>query len=214
MANGICKIDGCTNQIQSRDLCTKHLTRVRRYGDPHFVKHIRGDDIARFWSRVSPPDENGCRHWTGAKNFKGGYGAFRCKDRHWVAHRYYYEVILGKKVPEGMELGHYCEEEGADINNKSCICHVRPMTRSENLMMDRAGERNKKGNIPDNLAKDIITFYKRNKGKVLQREIVEMVRKEGFHINQQAIASWVTGKIRPHLHSPKSANPWLRNKGI
>lgn len=34
-----CEIEGCEDKHDAKGLCSKHRQRLRKYGDPHFVKH-------------------------------------------------------------------------------------------------------------------------------------------------------------------------------
>lgn len=60
----------------------------------------------RFWSKVGPPTEVGCRLWTGAKN-RHGYGHFRVNGKIEHAHRFSISLALGR-APEGNVL-HSCD---------------------------------------------------------------------------------------------------------
>ena len=62
--------------------------------------------IDRFWARVSPTDENGCRLWTGAIGLKG-YGNVVFWKSHENVHRAAYFFATGK-WPEDMVL-HRCD---------------------------------------------------------------------------------------------------------
>lgn len=61
-------------------------------------------DLAWFWARVSPPDERGCRVWTGATN-EDGYGVYRARVG---AHRLAFAIADGE-VPEGVYVLHTCD---------------------------------------------------------------------------------------------------------
>ena len=160
--------------------------------DPEYDKHA----VERFWERVSGPDENGCRFWLVYKSIDG-YGRFWYKDKVVNAHRFYYEVVLGNgKVSEGFELGHYCEEVGATCNHKHCVVHVRPMTRSENRLMDLSGERHPAARVPDRWIQPIVEFYKRNKGKITQKQIAAELTKYGFITDHRSVSNWLTGASR------------------
>jgi hypothetical protein len=65
-----CSICGKEGRI-IRGWCALHYQRWQKWGDPLYTERIRGDDEARFWSKVSAPNSNGCREWTGARYPKG-----------------------------------------------------------------------------------------------------------------------------------------------
>src|SRR4051812_49236994 len=69
-----------------------------------------GQDLGRFWSKVSPePTETGCLLWTGSVQSKGyasfGFGAKRGATV--LAHRWIYEETVGP-IRAGMKLRRIC----------------------------------------------------------------------------------------------------------
>lgn len=101
----------------------KHYMRWKRTGDPVAMTLIRGDDEARFWSKVDKTD--GCWEWLGAKT-KDGHGRFRTPTSHVLAHRWAYEHLVAP-IPDGLVLDHLCR-------NTSCVNpdHLEPVTVAEN----------------------------------------------------------------------------------
>ena len=64
---------------------------------------------SRFWSKVAPPDANGCLLWTGNRT-QDGYGLFYTGPRGKpavVASRWAYEETFGL-IPKGLEVDHLC----------------------------------------------------------------------------------------------------------
>lgn len=90
----------------------------------------------RFWAKVSPVNENGCRLWLGAKSRSTGgyYGSFsqsfegttRRSQR--KAHVYAWELAHGP-VPDGLELDHLCRV-------RMCVeeTHLEPVTSQVNSL--------------------------------------------------------------------------------
>lgn len=109
-----CEVPGCEWVGYKRRVCPKHAMRMRRYGSYDTVLPKgpqRGDDHARFWSKVHKTDT--CWLWTGTKQKKWGYGVFRVGGRSadgktWLAHRYAYTISVGP-IPEGMLVCHHCD---------------------------------------------------------------------------------------------------------
>lgn len=77
-------------------------------------------------------DAKGCIHAKGAKD-RDGYG----RSGNTAAHRVAWEEAKGRKIPEGMEIDHTCE-------NRACVNvdHFELVSHAEN--MRRIAERNKK----------------------------------------------------------------------
>src|SRR5690606_41587027 len=64
---------------KSRGMCGMHVERVRRWGDPNHVgAFIKGDDHARFWSKVERGSDAECWLWRGT--LVEGYGQFRSEE--------------------------------------------------------------------------------------------------------------------------------------
>lgn len=115
------------------------------------VKRLTDEEKERFLSRVSEPDENGCRVWLGRRD-KDGYGLFdirrgkrddgkeakyalRCNIVAW-------EIEYDEEFPKGHFACHTCD------NPPCCNArdHIYPGTPSDN-MVDREvrGRANRKG---------------------------------------------------------------------
>lgn len=123
--NATCSIEGCVDIVAGTGLCPKHWMRRKRHGDPLQRGRIRGDDEARFWSKVDrrAPDE--CWPWTGALS-RDGYGRMRTRTSHVGAHRFAYELLVGP-IPEGLTIDHLCA-------TRACVntSHMECVTRGEN----------------------------------------------------------------------------------
>lgn len=62
----------------------------------------------RFWAKVAPADERGCRLWTGARNH-GGYGRILVDGKSQHATRVAWEMPHGP-IPAGLCALHRCDE--------------------------------------------------------------------------------------------------------
>lgn len=68
-----------------------------------------------------------CWLWKGQKT-QDGYGRFSARGESVRAHRYTYELFVGK-IPNGLVIDHLCR-------NRSCVnpLHLEPVTNRENLL--------------------------------------------------------------------------------
>lgn len=132
MRSALCRIDGCTKPVHQNGLCGMHESRRRRTGDPlDRGSRIRGDDEARFWSKVDKDGASGCWLWTATK-VSDGYGQFLLTvdgvQRGRPAHRHAYELLVGP-IPDGHQLDHLCRV-------RACVNpdHLEPVTQRENVL--------------------------------------------------------------------------------
>jgi hypothetical protein len=93
----------------------------------------------RFWAKVGPPNENGCRLWTGSvrwlKNGIGAHGQLwrgvRNNRGTWQGLIYAHVAawILTKgPVPEGLQVQHCCP----GTHNPLCVVHLKLGTSKDN----------------------------------------------------------------------------------
>jgi hypothetical protein len=139
-----CAVDGCENQAEPgrKGWCSKHYTAWRRHGDPLAVTVIVGDDVARFWSKVSKdgpvpehaPELGPCWPWTGDTD-EQGYGIFSWVDdghpKKTKAHRWLLGHLRSKplsRVAGEEDACHRCD-------NPPCCNpgHLYVGTRAQNL---------------------------------------------------------------------------------
>lgn len=81
----------------------------------------------KLWSMVGTPDENGCRHFLGSRNYQG-YGRFKHGGKHISAHRTAWLLTyLGPIFPRS-DFKHSCDA-------KSCCepSHISPGTHAANM---------------------------------------------------------------------------------
>lgn len=107
-----CAADGCDRYGNNAGYCDMHIQRVRKYGDPHFVKQPRGvSELERFEFWTAPNEETGCREWTGERD-RRGYGKMYVKTpngkRRIMAHRWAYTHFVGP-IPDGLLVCHHCD---------------------------------------------------------------------------------------------------------
>ena len=117
----VCDVIGCLSPHSAKGFCERHYYLVRMNGVP-IPRIIRGDDEARFWSYVEIT--NSCWLWSGSRN--KGYGCFRVGSKVLRAHRYAYELMVGK-LSDKLVLDHLCK-------TKYCVNpeHMEEVTTQEN----------------------------------------------------------------------------------
>lgn len=121
-----CVVAECAGLYYARDMCAKHYKRLWKKGTLH-LDRIVGNDVDRFWSKVNKT--NNCWLWLGTQNGLG-YGSFSQGSKRVAAHRFSYELHVGK-IPEGLHLDHVVSR-----GCKSTLCvnpkHLEPVTNREN----------------------------------------------------------------------------------
>jgi hypothetical protein len=85
--------------------------------------------MTRFYKKVSPLDENGCRLWTGCTDGKG-YGQIWLDGKMAPAHRVAYLLEVGP-IPDGLQIDHV-KARGCRSRRCTAIAHLEPVTNAEN----------------------------------------------------------------------------------
>jgi len=93
---------------------------------------------SRFWSKVLPPDENGCMNWTAGTQH--GYGYIQAGRKLWRAHRLSWVYANKRLIPDRKVICHSCDNPGC-VNPD----HLILGTQSDNIQQayDRGRGRNK-----------------------------------------------------------------------
>ncbi len=80
---------------------------------PYRKDDPRATDIqARFWSKVSIPEDDGCWEWVASLD-GSGYGRFGYRGGLVSAHRFSFDLFSGP-IPSGMHVLHHCD-------NPACV---------------------------------------------------------------------------------------------
>lgn len=117
-----CSTEGCDRLVNAEGLCFHHRNgTARRVLTDSGYRVLRSpDDVFKF------VDVGDCWQWTGSCD-KDGYGKFRFNNRHFRAHRFVWELLVGP-IPDGLVIDHLCRNTGC-VNPD----HLEPVTNEENL---------------------------------------------------------------------------------
>ena len=96
-----CSVNGCTSQSYKRGMCNTHYMRVRKYGDPHFLKNR--------------PSGSGTI-------MNHGYVMHEIDGRSVLEHVLVAERALGKRLPKGAVVHHWDEDRQNNEPTNLLIC--------------------------------------------------------------------------------------------
>lgn len=143
----------------------------------HGMNPVRPTNKLRWraspWEKVMKTED--CWYWVGALNAYG-YGVFTLRGQPWMAHRYFYEHLVGP-IPEGLDIDHLCRV-------RACVnpAHLEPVTRRENLLRGegRTARNAAVKHCPQNHAYDSANTYISRKGsrecRACKREKARLLR--------------------------------------
>ena len=102
-------------------------------------------EISRFNRQTKFVGDEGCLIWHGVKG-RGGYGRFKRDDGTTIAaHRFVWEVIMGREIPDGMQVDHMCH--GWAVEKGTCAgdstdheCRHRACCNPQHLELVSASE--------------------------------------------------------------------------
>lgn len=151
----------------------------------------KGDDIARFWSKVKTGGLDQCWIWQGSK--RGQYGGLMFRGKRDGAHRVSYLINCGE-IPEGIDVLHRCD-------NPLCVnpAHLFLGTHADNMhdmkMKGRAkAPRGERANAGKLTAAEVLQIRELLKIGLTHREIAAC-----FGVSQVAVTNIHTGATWKHL---------------
>lgn len=101
-------------------------------------------EVSRFNRQTSLRDD-GCLVWKGTTG-RGGYGRFKRDDgTTMAAHRFVWEFVMGREIPDGMQIDHVCHTEAVLAGTCSGDgsddgCRHRPCCNPAHLELVSAAE--------------------------------------------------------------------------
>ena len=115
------RINAVTPERQCEITAQERLIKALK--DLEQAERLRVHD-SRFWRHVD--DSGNCWEWKGTKDRKG-YGQFTVNKKHFFAHRWAYEALVGP-IAVGMVVDHLCR-------NRACCnpSHMEIVTPVENV---------------------------------------------------------------------------------
>lgn len=149
-------------------MCEKHYRRLMRTGttDCNFIE----DPIERFHSYYTINENTGCWVWDKCSS-ESEYGRFHAYGKCFPAHRFSYELHVGK-IPKGLVACHKCD-------NPPCVNpnHIFIGTHLDNTIdmhrkgRGRYGENHGRAKLTINDVNEIRKDY--NTGGITQRKLAE-----------------------------------------
>lgn len=164
-----------------------------------FIKeNITQEQLDRFLSKISEPNEKGCREWRGCTD-KDGYGrtSFRISKRKYMIKAHRFNLYLTNPTDDESLVA--CHQPLICHNPKCCEpTHLRWATHSENVrdkFVDGTffylhGEKSGK---TCKLSTDQITEIRSLSGQITQRQI-----SREFNISNQHVSRIINNKRRQH----------------
>lgn len=150
----VCSVDGCTNPMRRRQLCSLHYQRAKKAG-VELPPALVPSPWERFIVKVDQngpvpeyrPDLGPCWIWLHARDRKG-YGHFKWPGGI-TAHRFSYEAS-GREIPDGYHVDHLCRVT-------SCVNpdHLEAVTPSVNTMRGNGAPgrlRRRREGLPETIA--------------------------------------------------------------
>ena len=118
------------------EICNCHNTTIGEWLKKfNIVTRTPSENAIQWEERINKNGTNGCWDWTSYVN-KKGYGIISGKK----AHRVSWEFYNDKKIRNGYEIHHKCE-------NKKCVnpAHLQEMTKSEHSSLSNKGKIGQRG---------------------------------------------------------------------
>ena len=154
----------------------------------------------RFWSKVGPETDAGCRLWE-AGVLKDGYGSFFYKGATALAHRVAWELTNGP-IPAGMHVLHRCDTPPC-VNPDHLFLGTNADNMADKVRKGRTphvrGERNGGSKLTKEQVLSIRSEY--HAGNVTQRRLAAK-----YGISNQQVSRIICGKKWAHLSAQQKGD--------
>lgn len=158
----LCIVENCGNLHHAKGYCSKHHSRISRYGDANYVSPTIRPDCRKvtlkeaLLKHVILTEGDECWNWKSSITHRG-YGEFTYLNKLLRAHRASYEVFKGE-IPKGLFVLHTCD-------NRRC-------SNPNHLFLGT-----NKDNMQDMVNKNRQAVGERNTNSVLTADKVKQIKK-------------------------------------
>lgn len=189
-----CSVAGCLSLSKVRGLCGKHYQRLLKYGDPNFVKQVKGltvsDRLEINKLEVQRNYESLCWEYKGNCTLEG-YGRILLDGKYNCVHRLSW-VLHNGEIPSGVLVCHKCDNPRC-FNPK----HLFLGTTKDNTQDRVSKGRSAKGSTGGNskLTEDQVRFILTKKFKY--GDAIKLAKE--LNVNISTIAMIIKRKTWRHI---------------
>lgn len=166
----ICSIEGCGKPYNSRGLCAKHYTRLRRHGSSSVTKSTEPGSGLRFIEDVAVNFEgDDCLPWPFGPGSRG-YGSVKIRGRGKMAHRVVCEIAHGPPPIDKPLAAHSCGNGHLGCVNPNHLRWASYQENSDDAVAHGAiarGERNGSAKITEEIVRKIFEAKGSNTQKAI-----------------------------------------------
>ena len=194
----LCSIPGCLRlKHSSWGYCQKHYKRKWKGQQVHQSNDDPDHYFQILKSRLTEPDQNGCRFYTG--RIRQGVGHMHIKtDRysdHYkktciLVHRYYFENKPGgRPIKEGHQLVNTC-------GNRSCVIHWKEAPFGTAQLIRLADFNHNMSKVPKHIKNKAVELF--DDGEFTSyHDAAAWVREQGYECASSTVRYWIRDSGRP-----------------